>query len=84
MVVDVDAKEKSSKLGVTVVMLFVLCALQSFLLWDAFLNNVTVSKNQFVCTKIEQVGKNMDDVRCTQYTNQKFSKEAVALNNMVK
>lgn len=52
----------------------------SFMNWQ---NAYSISKSQFICTKIEQVGKNLDDVICVQYTNQKFSKEAVALNQMM-
>ena len=52
----------------------------SFMNWQ---NAYSISKTHFICTKIEQVGKNLDDVICVQYTNQKFSKEAVALNQMM-
>ena len=52
----------------------------SFMNWQ---NAYSISKTQFICTKIEQIGKNLDDVICVQYTNQKFSKEAVALNQMM-
>ena len=52
----------------------------SFMNWQ---NAYSISKVNFICTKIEQVGKNLDDVICVQYTNQKFSKEAVALNQMM-
>ena len=52
----------------------------SFMNWQ---NAYSISKTHFICTKIEQVGKNLDDVICVQYTNQKFSKEAVALNRMM-
>ena len=46
-------------------------------------NTDQIRKAKFICTKIEQVGKNLDEVRCVQYTEQKFSKEAVALNQMM-
>ena len=52
----------------------------SFMNWQ---NAYSISKAQFICTKIQQVGKNLDDVICVQYTNQKFAKEAVALNQMM-
>ena len=52
----------------------------SFMNWQ---NAYSISKANFICTKIQQVGKNLDDVICVQYTNQKFSKEAVALNQMM-
>lgn len=54
-----------------------------YVAYDTYLNKYQLSKAQFICTKIEQVGKNMDDVVCTQYTNQKFAKEAVALNKTI-
>ena len=41
----------------------------SFMNWQ---NAYSISKAQFICTKIQQVGKNLDDVICVQYTNQKF------------
>jgi hypothetical protein len=52
----------------------------SYLAYNTYVSKYQLSKAQFICTKIEQVGKNMDDVICTQYTNQKYAKEAVALN----
>jgi len=55
----------------------------SYLTFANWQNAYQISKAKFVCTKIEQVGKNLDDVRCVQYTEQKFSKEAVALNSMM-
>lgn len=54
-----------------------------YVAFDTYQNKYQLSKAQFICTKIEQVGKNMDDVICTQYTNQKFAKEAVALNKTI-
>lgn len=54
-----------------------------YVAYDTYLNKYQLSKAQFICTKIEQVGKNMDDVVCTQYTNQKYAKEAVALNKTI-
>lgn len=54
-----------------------------YVAFDTYQNKYQLSKAQFICTKIEQVGKNMDDVICTQYTNQKFAKEAVALNRTI-
>lgn len=48
--------------------------------YGTYKNTYILSKNSFVCTKIEQLGKNMDDVTCVQYTSQKFYKEAVVLN----
>jgi len=55
----------------------------SYLTFANWQNTYQISKVKFICTKIEQVGKNLDEVRCVQYTEQKFSKEAVALNQMM-
>ena len=55
----------------------------SYLTFANWQNTYQISKAKFICTKIEQVGKNLDEVRCVQYTEQKFSKEAVALNQMM-
>jgi UDP-N-acetylmuramyl pentapeptide phosphotransferase/UDP-N-acetylglucosamine-1-phosphate transferase len=63
---------------------FVAAVALSYFAISNFIQNITVSKTSFVCTKIEQIGKNMDDVRCVQYTHQKFSQDAVTLNMMVK
>ena len=53
-----------------------------YVLGDLLYTKHNVSKAAFICTKIEQVGKNMDDVACVQYTHQKHQKEAVALNKL--
>ena len=55
----------------------------SYLTFANWQNTYQISKAKFICTKIEQVGKNLDEVRCVQYTEQKFSKEAVALTQMM-
>jgi hypothetical protein len=59
---------------------FVVAVALAYLSYGTYQNAFTLSKSQFVCTKIEQLGKNMDDVTCVQYTSQKFYKEAVVLN----
>ena len=51
--------------------------------YDIYVNKNLLSKQHFVCTQIEQVGKNMDEVVCTQYTHQKYSKAAVAANSLM-
>lgn len=78
-------ENKSSNAFLTMIGLtFILisCAL-AYISYDRYMNTYQISKAKFLCTKIEQVGKNMDDVVCVQYTEQKFSKEAVALNKVV-
>lgn len=52
----------------------------AYFAYDRYQNTYQISKAGFICTKIEQVGKNMDEVRCVQYTAQKYSKEAIALS----
>ena len=54
-----------------------------YVVGDLLYTKHSLSKSAFICTKIEQVGKNMDDVVCVQYTHQKFQKETVALNRLV-
>ena len=56
---------------------FALTGAGSIYAYEAFVSNYQISKAKFICTKIEQVGKNMDDVICVQYTEQKFAKAAV-------
>lgn len=84
-VIDVEAKEKQSSVTAILATTFMLStSVLGYMMFETYNNKVTVSKTQFICTKIEQVGKHMDDVRCTQYTLQKFSKEAIALNELIK
>jgi hypothetical protein len=77
-------EKESNAIGTIMNIIGVTCVALSvgggFIAFDTYQNKYQLSKVQFICTKIEQVGKNMDDVVCTQYTNQKYAKEAVALN----
>ena len=57
-------------------------AVLAYLIGSTAMDKYLLSKSAFICTKIEQVGKNMDDVQCVQYTHQKHQKEAVALNKL--
>ena len=79
-----NQEKESSVLGNLAAFVGVTCFAISiagvYVAFDTYQNKYQLSKAHFICTKIEQVGKNMDDVVCTQYTNQKFAKEAVALN----
>jgi hypothetical protein len=78
-----EVQSKSgSKLGVIAVFFFITTIGLSYIVGTMHMRAHTVSKAQFVCTMIEQVGKNMDDVVCVQYTNQKFHKEVVAMNKL--
>ena len=56
---------------------FGLMGLSLFFAYEQYVNTYQISKAKFICTKIEQVGKNMDDVVCVQYTEQKFAKSAI-------
>lgn len=67
-------------LGISFMLISVALA---YLAYDRYMNTYQISKAGFICTKIEQIGKNMDDVRCVQYTDQKYSKEAIALSKTV-
>ncbi len=59
---------------------FVVAVALGYYNYGNYQNTFVLSKKNFVCTKIEQIGKNMDEVVCVQYTSQKFYKEAVVLN----
>ena len=54
-----------------------LMGLSLFMAYEKYVNTYQISKAKFICTKIEQIGKNMDDVVCVQYTEQKFAKSAI-------
>lgn len=78
---EIETENRSSVwMGILTITCFCISGALLFVAWDKYQNAHMLSKSQFICTKIEQVGKNMDDVMCVQYTNQKFYKEAVALN----
>lgn len=81
---DIKEAKSSNILSVVGGLSFVAAGALSYFAVMNYVQNITVSKSSFVCTKIEQIGKNMDDVRCVQYTHQKFSQDAVTLNMMVK
>jgi len=71
----------TSKVAVVATFFMITTAALAFVSFDSFVGKYQLSKANFICTKIEQVGKNLDDVRCVQYTSSKYSKEAVSLNN---
>lgn len=76
-----EIEQKSSNGIVVVATVFmILTAVSGYVLFDSYFNKYQLSKNGFVCTKIEQVGKNLDDVICVQYTAQKHYQQAVSLN----
>ena len=79
--------EDQSKAGIILNMVgitgVVMSAAAAYLAFDIYTTKVVLGKSQFICTQIEQVGKNMDDVICTQYTAQKFAKQAQAANALV-
>jgi hypothetical protein len=81
---EIKDSKSSNVFGILGVSTFIIAGALSYITFIDLSRNINVSKAQFVCTKIEQIGKNMDDVRCVQYTDQKFSQEAVTLNMMVK
>lgn len=65
-----------------VVFIVISCAL-TFITVSTYSANHVLAKPEFICTKVEQVGKNLDDVACIQYTHQKIYNETVALNRSV-
>ena len=70
-----------NKVAIVATFFMVTTAALAFVSFDSLVGKYQLSKANFICTKIEQVGKNLDDVRCVQYTSSKYSKEAVSLNN---
>ena len=80
-----EFKEKSfSFVPILATVFMVTTAASTYVLANQMMYTHQLNKSAFVCTKIEQIGKNLDDVRCVQYTQQKFYKEAVSLNSFVK
>ena len=74
-------ENKTNKVAIVATFFMITTAALAFVSFDSFVGKYQLSKSNFICTKIEQVGKNLDDVRCVQYTSSKYSKEAVSLNN---
>jgi hypothetical protein len=80
-----EFKEKSFNfVPILATVFMVTTAASTYVLANQMMYTYQLNKSAFVCTKIEQIGKNLDDVRCVQYTQQKFYKEAVSLNSFVK
>jgi hypothetical protein len=77
-----EVETKSSKIYLIATVFMLSTAALGYIVGDMTYRNHTVSKAAFICTMIEQVGKNMDDVVCVQYTHQKLHKEVVALNKL--
>lgn len=71
----------TSKLAIVTTFFMVATAALGFLSFDSYVNKYRISKTNYICTKIVQVGKNLDDVQCVQYTVSKYSKEAISLNS---
>jgi hypothetical protein len=74
-----ESKFSATKLimNVMIISTFALTGVGSVVAYETYMNTYQISKAKFICTKIEQVGKNMDDVICVQYTEQKFAKSAI-------
>jgi hypothetical protein len=73
-------ENSTNKLAIVTTFFMLTTAALAFLTFDAYAGKYQISKANYICTKIEQVGKNLDDVRCVQYTVSKYSKEAISLN----
>lgn len=73
----------SNKTAIAAVFFMVTSAGLLFVVGDTLYTNHLLAKPSFICTKIEQIGKNMDDVKCVQYTHQKYSTAAVAVNELI-
>lgn len=74
-------EKTTSKLAIVTTFFMVTTAALAFVAFDSFIGKYQISKANYICTKIEQVGKNLDDVRCVQYTMSKYSKDAISLNS---
>lgn len=74
-----ESKFSAIKLGLNVMIIatFAVTGVGSVVAYETYMNTYQISKSKFICTKIEQIGKNMDDVICVQYTEQKFAKSAI-------
>ena len=74
-----ESKFSATKLimNVMIISTFTLTGVGSVVAYETYMNTYQINKAKFICTKIEQIGKNMDDVVCVQYTEQKFAKAAV-------
>jgi hypothetical protein len=77
-----DVEPKGSKIYLFATLFMLSTATLTYVVGDLTYKNHTVSKAAFICTMIEQKGKNMDDVVCVQYTHQKLHKEVVAMNKL--
>jgi hypothetical protein len=77
---DIMEENSTNKLAIVTTFFMLTTAALAFLTFDAYAGKYQISKANYICTKIEQVGKNLDDVRCVQYTVSKYSKEAISLN----
>jgi hypothetical protein len=75
-----NESSNSGLITITATIFMILTAVSGYVLFDTYYNKYQLSKSAFVCTKIEQVGKNLDDVICVQYTAQKHYQQAVSLN----
>lgn len=60
----------------------VIGAVVVYMAYDIHVNKNLLSKDQFVCTQIEQMSRNLDDVVCVQYTHHKHSKAAMTVNSV--
>ena len=76
---DQTSKFSATKLmlNVMIIATFAITGVGSVVAYETYMNTYQISKSKFICTKIEQIGKNMDDVICVQYTEQKFAKSAI-------
>lgn len=81
MELNTEEKPSRSYYPLVIFMMLVAIGLMGMSTADTIMNKTTLNKNAFVCTQIEQIGKNMDDVVCVQYTHQKHYKQAVTLNS---
>lgn len=77
-----EENKANSTIAILATTFMVTTAALGYVLFERTWNANNLPKTTFICTKVEQVGKNLDDVRCVQYTHQKFYKDAVAMNSL--
>lgn len=78
-----EKSEKSNGTTITAIAFILISCVLTYISIDLYLSNHILAKPTFICTKVEQAGKNLDDVTCVQYTNQKYYAEVVAINKSI-
>ena len=78
-----DNTEKLFNGYVIATIFMIVSAVLIYITFDTLYGNHVLNKQAFLCTKVEQTGKNLDDVTCVQYTQHKHYQQAIALNKSI-